>query len=332
MLGVGFSILLAVALLVGAVWWSVQAQAEAKAVVWANQLAAARMDTARAHMNQNRWDEAIRTLQEALAIEKATSREEVLALLERAEAGQADALLGGAREAAQHREPERARQLLHAYRRHPRAAEVEAATRLEEEIDYAVSDAEARRWLMQLSDAALQQLPGPDAPTEAVALKDAGARAIFLDTARKQLPAELRRRDGLRQAALLEAARRQALRQRHEARLRATAEFRQLDNFVASTRKQLRQNLKLAGKQEEALGLLYRQLNIGTAAEQQAVREELVVEGGYRHAMEDALAARCSEAKQACRRSGAFSAADIAVFDDLVDEEVDGLLREMAAR
>lgn len=328
---VGFGVLALIAVLIGGVWWSMHAQAEANAVVWANQLSAARMDTARAHMSQNRWDDAVRTLQEALAIDRITCREEIAAELARAESGQADALLLSAREATLHREPDRARRLLLAYRRHPRCSDGAAALALEEEIDHALSDAEARRWLRQLSEAALAQLSGPDAPIEKVDLKEAGARLLFLDTARKHLPAELRRRQGLHQAALQEEANRQAQRRRQEARLRNTAEFRRLAAFVADSRKQYRQQQQLAQQQERALQLLYRQLKITAADEQQRLRRELIVEGGLQRSLEDALAVRRGQAKQECRRSGAYSAADINVFDELVDREVDALLREMAS-
>jgi hypothetical protein len=279
-------------------------------------------------MSRHHWDDALRLLHEALAVEPAANREEARALHARAQQGQAGSLLEAAEKAVAQKGAAQALNLLRDYLAHPQATELQRATALRAEVERATTDAEAARCLEAMSDQALTRfarggpLPG-DAP-----FIDAGAREIFKDTLRRHLPHEEQKREARRARERAEAARLPAVRARQEARLRGTLPYVELADFVRTTARKVRNHRDLTVKQEQALAVLFRQLNVTDRREQARIRAGL--QEGYDTAgIEASVARKREEAKQAFRRSKSFSRDDEEAFDRLVDQELDRLLAEL---
>jgi hypothetical protein len=155
------------------------------------------------------------------------------------------------------------------------------------------------------------QLPG-DGP-----VRDAGAREIFKDTLRRHLPREEQKREAKRAAELAKMA-----------RLRGTLPFMQLTEFMRTTAHKHREQKDLTARQERALVLLFRQLNVTDRREQARIRAGLL-EGRDTAGLEANVARKGEEVKQAFRRSRSYSRDDAEAFDRLVDRELDRLLKEL---
>ncbi len=266
---------------------------------------AAGVESARACVERQEWDEAVRVLEEALAVEHATKTEEAEQVLLQARRGQADALLEGARAAAGDKDVPRALDLLAAYLAHPKAADPESATRLQAAISRAMSDPEAARYLAGLSDEALARLAKGGAPE---GFADAAVRGLFADTLRRHLPQELARRARWRAAGA-----------RREERLRQSAAFRELARFVRAERSDRQAREELARKQERALALLPAQLNVTDPAELERLRaaDDREAEGR--------VARKRAEVRRAFRREPGHDADDAEAFDRLVERELAAL-------
>jgi hypothetical protein len=309
-------------------FWYLHRRQEARAAAWATQVAAAKMETARVHMARREWSAALRVLQEALDTEKAGNHDEARALLLEARRGEADALLEAAGAAVAHKDVSGARRFLRDYLDHPQAADLERARQMQDDIAYATSDQEAEQVLAGLSDADLERFArqGILAPTSRSLSPDVGA--IFRDTLGRYLPGELRKREDRRAAERAEAARRAAELARQEERLRQTPTFREFARFVLATRTAYRQQKQLADRQQQAMAQLFVQLGVGDADEQQRIRTGLQDGAEPGRVLEEAVVRQRVAVKQAYRRSPEFAEADAAVFDRLVDQELDALLKE----
>ena len=313
----------AVLLLVGGALFlarHLRARQDERDAAWANQVVDAKVEAARAHMSRHHWDEALRLLHEAVAVEPAANRAEARALLVRARQGQADSLLEGAEKAVVQKDAAQALTLLRDYLGHPQATELQRAASLRAEVERATSDAEAERCLEAMSDQALAllarngQLPG-DGP-----VRDAGAREIFKDTLRRHLPREEQRREAKRAVELAQMA-----------RLRGTLPFVQLTEFVRTTARKHRAQKDLAARQEVALAQLFRRLGVTDPREQARIRANLL-EGRDTAGLAANVARKGEEVKQAFRRSRSYGRDDAEAFDRLVDQELDGLLKELKKR
>src|SRR5579859_7436502 len=146
--------LLVVCLLAAEYVW-LRARQDRWAVAQANERVEAKIETARAHLVAQHWNEAIRHLEDALAVERATNGGEARPLLDQARHGQADALLESATLAIARRDSADALRLLRAYAVHPQATEQERARLLHKELRRATDHEEAARLLARLSDDAL---------------------------------------------------------------------------------------------------------------------------------------------------------------------------------
>jgi hypothetical protein len=281
---------------------------QAQVAATADAEVAARVETARAHLQRREWDEAARLLEEALAVPDATATEEARQLLLQARRGQADLLLDGARAAAGARDVRRALDLLAAYLAHPQAADRESAARLEAAISQALSDPEAIHYLAGLSDEVLARLAQGDVPQDAA---DPAVRDLFADTLRPHLPQELARRAQLR-----------AARARREEQLRQSPAFRELARFVRAELRDRQAREELAHKQARALALLPAQLKLTDPAELERLRT-----GGEREETQARVARKRDEARRAFRGEPGHDAADSEAFDRLVDQELAALSR-----
>jgi hypothetical protein len=306
-----------------------QRRQEERAAAWVDQVVAARAEAARAHLARGDWDEALRLLRDALAVDGARDRDALHPLVRQAGEGQAGALLESARAALARRDVGRARDFLRAYAAHAHAPDPAAAARLRADLDRATDDGEARRLLGRLSDESLAFLAAGGPPVEGDWDGDEAVRPVFVDTLRRNLAGEQRRREARREAGRLEALRREEERARREARLRGTPLFRRLLAFTASARARLAEEEQLALRRGQALDQLFRQLDVQSPAERDRIRAGLTADRrAAREAFAEAVNRTRAEFKQAFRRSDDFSPDDAGAFDHLVDRELDALLRE----
>jgi hypothetical protein len=308
-------------LVVGEIAWF-RGRQQAQAVATADEVVAARVEAARAHLARHDWDEAVRLLHEALGVEKAHRRNDVELLLTQAEKGQAQALLDAARAALGRKEVERARGLLRDYRAHPHALGPDGAGRLEADLARATDDAAAVRRLEHWSDATLALFAELGQLDNEEWKGDESLRDLFKDTLSRHVPQEQQKRQARR------GVERRAATQR-EARLRDTEPFRDLVRFLAEARARLREEDRLARRQDQALEQLFRQVAVRGVAERERLRASLTASRQeWKNDFRAAAARKQAEAKAAFRRSTDFTPADAEVFDRLVDRELDALRQE----
>jgi hypothetical protein len=308
------AVLIAIGLLVlAAELWCLHLRRQAHAAAAASEEAADRVEAARACLKRQEWDEAVRLLEEASAVERAAATEEAQLLLLQVRRGQADALLDGARAAAEAKDVQRALDLLAQYLAHPQAANQEAATRLHDAINQALSGPEAKRHLAAMSDAELTRLARGEAPSSGA---DPAVRDLYIDTLRRHLPQEQARRAQLREAHA-----------RREARLRQSPAFRELARFVRDELRQRQARAELARKQERALALLRAQLNVTDPAEVDRLRAAGPLGREAREALAGRVARKQAEVRNAFRREPGHDAADGEAFDRLVERELAPLAR-----
>ncbi|HEY7427674.1 MAG TPA: hypothetical protein VH682_25815 [Gemmataceae bacterium] len=319
------TLILAGGLLLAEYLW-LRARHTAQTLAQANERVGDEIETARAHLAVQHWDEAVRHLEDALAVDRATNRAEVRPLLDEARRGQADALLEAAGLAVAHKDSAGALRLLHAYLAHPHAKDPERARLLSDDLARATSDDEAARLLARLSDDALNLFEKRGQLVEEDGIHLASARTIFKDTLRRNLTRELQRREVRREVERLTAERRAAERARRIARLRDTPVFRELSAFIAQTLEQSRDRQELARRQEVDLGQLFQQLGVNDPAEQAQIRADLMGRE-ERSGITASVERKRAEIKRAYRASPEFREADGELFDRQVDQELDKLLK-----
>jgi hypothetical protein len=171
--------------------------------------------------------------------------------------------------------------------------------------------------LAHLSDEALSVFEKSGQLVEEDGLHTTKAREIFKDTLRRNLASEQRKREARREIERLAVERRAMEQAQRIARLRDTPAFRDLSAFIARTREQSRD------RQEADLDQLFQQLGVNDATEQAAIRADL--RGDNERAA--AVDRKRAEVKRAYRASPHFNAADAELFDQLVDQELDKLLK-----
>ena len=319
---------LAVALIATEYLW-LRARREAWKTAVANERVAEQIATARARMAAQHWDEAIRHLEDALAVDQATNRDEAHPLLEEARREQADSLLDAAGLALAHKDSDGALHLLRAYLAHPQATKLDRARLLRDDLDRAVSDDEATRLLAHLSDDALNLFAKRGQLTEADGIHTTAAREIFKDTLRRNLTREVRKREARREIERLADQRRADERVQRIAQLRETPAFRDLSTFITQMREQSRDREETARRREAELKQLFDQLKVNDPAEQAEIRADLL--GKDKRAAPAAVERKRTEIKRAYRASPQFNAADGELFDRLVDEELDKLLKMLSS-
>lgn len=299
---------------------------EAQHIAQANGQVERKIATARAHMREQHWNEAIHELEDALDVEGATNRDAVDPVLEEARRSQAETLLDAAGIALAHKHPDDALQLLRLYLAHPQAGHLHGARRMRDDLERALSDEEAARLLARLSDEALTILSDQGELTVDDGLQTEAAHPLFQETLRRNMANEIRKRAAQREVTRLTAERRAAERARRIAHLRASPAFHSLSSFLVQTLQLYRDRQRLAAQQEAELRVLFRQLGVKNAAEQKQIRDDLLdhpTTAGIREQIERKRAA----VKRAYRNESTFNHADAELFDQFVDYEVDRLLK-----
>ena len=317
-------LLLVVSLLAAEYVW-LSGRQEAWVIARANERVEAKIETARAHLVAQHWDAAIRHLTDALAVERATNRDEARLLLDQAHRGQADALLEAAKLAIARRDSADALRLLRAYAVHPQATELARARLLRDELRRATDNEEAARLLARLSDDALALCAQQGQLTEDGEWHSEGIREIFKDTVNRRLPHELKRRQAKQDFERRTAERRAAERERQIARLRDTPIFRAVVTFAAQTRDTYREQQQLSQRQETELRQLFQQLGVKDPQEQAAIRADLTGGEGVA-ALRKSIERKRAEFKQAFRAALECKDGDGPLFDQLVDAELNPLL------
>jgi hypothetical protein len=322
-----FSFLLGGILLLVECNW-LRSRQHAKSVAWANEKVAEKITLARAHLAQQHWNDAIVQLNEASAVEETTNREEALLLLEDAKRGQAEAVLQAARTALAHQDGNGALRWLQAYLAHPQAEHLDHARLLRVDLERALSDDEALQLLSRLSEGALTVFEKEGQLAANDGLHSSETQAIFLQTLRHNLPKELRKRQSQREAERLTQQLRAVERLHRIARLRQTHAFQELTTFISQTLAESRRMPESVLQQEEELAILFQELNVNDPAEQAEIRADLTGIDG-RIGPRESAQRKGSDIKRAYRRSFDFDPAESQLFDQLVDEEVDKLLKAL---
>jgi hypothetical protein len=303
--------------------WYLRSRREDHLAEAADAAVGARVESARGHMAQGEWDEAVRQLEAAAGVSGSRRQADVAPLLGEARQGQAGALLAAARSALARADAGRARELLRAYRRHPGATRPEEARALEDDLARATSEEFAVGCLRRMSDAELSALArgGKLPPGGGLC---AEVQPALRETLRQHAGAEQGRRDARRRAERLEERRRAAELARREARLRGTEAFRGVSELSAWARRAK----ALGAREERAMEELLRQLGVAGREEREEVRARL--RGvGLAEELGKEVAHRRAAAKKAFRESAEFRAEDAETFDRLVDRELDALLKAL---
>lgn len=314
------------ALAIAAEFLWLRGRQQAEHVAWANHRVEEKIAAARVHLREQHWIEAIRELEAALDIEGATNRDAIDPVLTEAQRGQAEMLLDAARAALAHQHTNDALHLLRAYLAHPQAIHPDYARQMRNDLERALSDAEAARLLARMSDEALTVFVEKGQLTEDDGLHTDAAHALFQETLRRNLAKEIRKREATREVARLTAERRAAERARRIDRLRDSPAFHSLSSFLTQTLQQHRDQQRLAAQQEAELRGLFRHLGINNAAEQQRFRTDLL-ERPAPASIRERIERKRAEVKRAFGDDSTFHRADVELFGQLVDYEVDRLLK-----
>lgn len=318
------------ALVIGAEYAWLREHHGAVRIARANQLVEDKIETARGHLREQHWNEAIRELEDALEVEGATNSDTVYPLLEEARCGQAEALFDAAGIALTRRRPKDAQCLLRAYLAHPQSGRLDRANLLHDDLERALSDEEASRLLARLSDEELRVFAEKGQLTVDDGLHTEATRCFFHESLRRNLAKEMRRREAQREVARLTAKRQAAEHARRIARLRATPAFHSLSTFLSRTSEQIRDQQRLAARQEAQLRVLFQQLGVSDPAEQEQIRADLLDRRTSADLREQVERKR-AEVKRAYRNEPQFNRADGELFDQLVDQEVAKFLKEMSS-
>ena len=301
---------------------------EARAVAWADERVLRALDAARLDMAEKHWNEAIRRLETSLDERRSNHREEVRSLLEEACRSRTEALLEGAYAALEHRRIADGRKLLDEYLAHPQASDRARAERLRDELQGALSDDEAAKLLARLSDEALTvfvqrgQLTLDDCQTSPV------VQALFLQTLKRNVAKEIKKREAQREVARSNEERRVVERKRQRERLRASPAFRSLAAYLARTVDEAREQRMRAREREAELSLLFDELCLQDETERQRFRADLL-DRQTPTVTREQVERRRDECKRAFRDAADSTSADQGVFDRLVDEIVDEFWRTL---
>jgi hypothetical protein len=294
----------------------------------ANQLVAAKVEAARAHMARQDFDEAIKVLDGALAVEHASRLDDARLALLQARQGKADLLLDGAAAAVTRRNPAQARRLLKDYLAHPDASRRARATVLLNELDRATDDEAVAQLLSGLSDEQLTALAEKGLPPAAEPLTDEGMRELYRETLRRHLLKEQEVRLARRREAQAVAERRERERKEREDRLRAEPLFVEAVSFAAGVRKQFQEQTRQRLQEERALELFFRETNLNDETAREKAREALRAGREPSDFLRQVILKK-GQVKKDFRRTPNHDPADEELFDRLVDDELDRLLTEI---
>ncbi|HEY7331046.1 MAG TPA: hypothetical protein VH592_25640 [Gemmataceae bacterium] len=320
------AVLFALVILAECFW--LRSRQQAQHIAWANERVEERIATARGHLSEQHWNEAIRELEDALDVEEATNHDAIRSVLEAAQSGQAEALLNSADNALAHRHPNEALRLLRAYLAHPRAGNLDRARLLRDDLQRAFSDDEATQLLASLSDEALKVFAETGQLTVHDEMHTEAARFFFQDTLRRNLAKEIRKREAHREVARLSEERRAAEQVRRIARLRAVPAFLSLSTFLRRIQEQVRDQQQLFSRQEAELADLFQALGVKSAAEREQYRADLL-ERQNPADMREQIERKRADVKHSYRSEPGFNRADGELFDQLVDQEVDTILKAL---
>jgi hypothetical protein len=272
------------------------------------------------------WHEAARALREALTTEGATDLAAAHALLTQVNRSRAAALLSAAETAVQSKDVAQARTLLQAYLTDADATDKDRAARLGSELELATSAERAADLLRGLPDEALSTFADGGRLPALDKVQDGVLREVYVATLRAQLTPELHRRAALRQAQ--EAATRHAREEaaQSEARVRGSPAYRELLGFVAATR----HSQVNTADDPRLLAALMQELDIQDPAAQAKTLAELTGQGPGPDVLRARIARERAALKERFRSSRGFDEADRRRFEQLVDRELDRLLRELA--
>jgi hypothetical protein len=289
-------------------------------VHWANRAVSTKIKAARAFLASREWDKAAEALDQALTTDDATNLAEARKLLTAVQGSRADAFFQAAQTAIEHKDTAKALSLVNAFLADPGAADKERGIRLQNDIELATSAEQARELLQKLPDDSLASF-ATGRPMATLERVQAGPlREIYSATLRAQLPQEQQRRTDLRLAQKEAARRKQEEEQKRDARIRSTAAYRELIGFV-NANKQTKEDPRL-------LALLMKELNVTNPADQKKALAELAGRGG-----QAGLASQVDRERVVLndrfRTYAGFDQADRERFRRLVDEALDGLLREL---
>jgi hypothetical protein len=283
------------------------------------------IEAAQERLSHRQWHEAAVLLHEALATEDATNLEEARRLLAQLRLVHSAALLEAAEAAIQAKDTNQALNLLETYLLDPEATEREQATRLRSDIELATSSAKAAELLRQLPDPALLAFAAGGRLPALDRVGDETLREVYAATLHAQLAAEQARRAELRRQQEEVARRAQEALAKREARIRATAAFHELEAFVTATR----QSLTPTAADPRLVAALMQELNITNPAEQAKALAELTGRGPGADTLATRIAQERAALKEAFRAYRDFAPADRQRFEQLVDQEMDRLLREV---
>jgi hypothetical protein len=308
-------------------------QQSERTIAAANEQVASHMQAARTKLAAHNWDAALNALAEARSVEAATNKDGVEPLILEAERGQAAALFDDALTALRRRDSDQSLRSLQAYLNHPRAGEADRAKALQAEILRAVGEGHAVAYLRRLSDARLTQIAAkgddPAMSFEDAPIKDERVRPLFLETLRRSLPAEQRRRAELREAERAEGERKARKRAEQEARVRGSNPYREIVALVDGLRRQYRDAQAAAERRNQALTRMFQELNIKDADEQAKYRQEFGVGPSKRDEYRQTLLAKRAGVKKAFQKLPDFDAEERELFEQMIDEVTDALLIEM---
>lgn len=322
--------LLLAALAIGAEYHWLRGQQQAQRIAWANEQVENKIAAARVLLIGQHWNEAIRELEDALDIEGAANRDAVHPVLAEARRGQAEALLDAAGIALARRRPNDALRLLRAYLTHPQAGDLERARKLREELERAISDDAAMRFLAGLSDETIIVFAEQGQLTVDDGMKTILTRSLFQQTLRRNLASELRKRQSQREVARLTTARRAADRAKRIAHLRDTPVFRSLSAFLARMQEQMREQQQLAAQQDAELRGLFQGLGVTDISEQEQIRADLL-DRQTPADLREQIERKRGEVKHAYRKEPDFDRSNAELFDQLVDQEVDMFLKMLSS-
>jgi hypothetical protein len=275
-------------------------------------------------MARQDFDEAIKALDDALAVEDATRLDEARLALLQARQGKADALLDAVAAAVDRRDAARARQTLKDYLASPYATRRPRATLLLHELDRATDDESATKLLARLTDERLAAFAATGRLADGEPFTDEGMRQVYHDTLRRHLPEE----QAARAAVRAEEERRRRAQAEREERLRAGPLFVALTAFAADVRRQAADEARQRAREERALELFLRDTNTNDPAARDRARQAL---RAGREAPDHALAVlrKKAQVKKDFRQAPDHDPADLETFDRLVDEELDRLLADL---
>ncbi len=280
----------------------------------ANNAVTTRLAQAEQMLANEQFDQAIQTLNDALAIEGATEREPVLALLQLAKERQARALLDQAERAVKEQQGPRARDLLQQYLEHPQATALDEARRLVKELTWAMSEPHAVAVLRHMDDNTLTRFIDGEALAPPRELTLPLTQTYFAGQVREYLPRERMRRED---------------RARHEKRIRSTPLYREVNEYLVQMRQQQQKKPPARRARSTALlQLLFRELGITSASEQRQYLEMLVERDPT---VADQIAAQRTAFKTRVRALTQLDEAEREAFVELIDQLLDRLLGELTS-